>query len=172
MNTRKEISESDLSQFENLDNLPEDYFIFNLGVGLQYEYSPPGILYSAPYIEMGEKLWGAFRSELYNLLCNEKTKKPNEWLNDLVTGDIRNLAIGIISAITAKYDVSMGIAVPATALIIKNGLLKFCSTPPIEIKETATEILLSMRSVYEKKKSQKAISKEKKISKDLKRKKK
>jgi hypothetical protein len=143
MNIRKDLSDSDLKQFDNLDELTDDYFIFNLGVGLQYEYSPPGIRYSAPYVEMGEKLWGAFKYELYDLLCNSERKEPKDWLNETVTGDIRNLATGIISAITAKYNVSIAIALPAAALIVKKGLLNYCST--------LSQILLSKKSVYEKK---------------------
>lgn len=150
MNTRKTISESDLKEFDNFDKLTDDHFIFSLGVGLQYEYSPPGILFSAPYIEMGRKLWTAFKHELYDLLCNSETKEPKEWLNDTVTGDIRNLATGIISAITAKYDVSIAIALPAAALVIKNGLLNYCSTPPKKVQESVEEILLKHKSGFKK----------------------
>lgn len=148
MNTRKEISETDLKQFDNLDNLTEQHFIFSLGVGLQYEYSPPGIMFSAPYIEMGHKLWTAFKYELYELLCNSETEEPREWLNDTVTGDIRNLATGIISAITAKYDVSIAIALPAAALIIKNGLLNYCADKPKKVKVTVAEMLLEKKSGF------------------------
>ena len=151
MNSREKLSEKDLKQFDNLDKLTDDYFIFNLGVGLQYEYSPPGIKYSAPYVEMGKKLWGAFKYELYDLLCNSETKEPKEWLNDAVTGDIRNLATVIISVITAKYNVSIAIALPAAALVIKNGLLKFCSIQPNKIKATVSQILLSKQSIHKKK---------------------
>ena len=150
MNTRKDLSDEDLVQFNNLDKLTDDYFIFNLGVGLQYEYSPSGIKYSAPYADMGKKLWGAFKYELYELLCNSKTKEPKEWLNDTVNGDIRGLATGIISVITAKYDVSIAIALPAAALVIKNGLLNYCSTQPKKVKETVSQILVSKKAIHEK----------------------
>lgn len=148
MNTRKKISEADLKQFENLENLTDKHFIFSLGVGLQYEYSPPGIMFSAPYIEMGRKLWAAFKYELYDILCDGETEEPKEWLNDTVTGDIRNLATGIISAITAKYDVSIAIALPAAALVIKNGLLNYCANKPRKVKETVAEILFEKKSAF------------------------
>lgn len=47
-------------------------------------------------------------------------------MNELISGDIRNLAVGIISALTAKYDIAMGIAVPIAALIIKKQIIRFC----------------------------------------------
>ena len=150
MNLSKKISDKDLKQFDNLEKLTNDYFILNLGIGLQYEYSPAGIKYSAPYVEMGEKLWFAFKYELYDLLCNVEEKKPKEWLADIVTGDIRNLATGLISVITAKYDVTIAIALPVAALVIKNGFLNYCSTQSEIVTETVSEILLSNKDFHKK----------------------
>lgn len=62
--------------------------------------------------------------EIYHFICYDK--KPREWVNELISGDIRNLAVGIISALTAKYDIAMGIAVPIAALIIKKQIIRFC----------------------------------------------
>jgi hypothetical protein len=139
-----------------------------LGVGLQYEYSPSRIAYSAPYLEMGKKLWTAFKYELFDLLCNGEKNEPKEWLKDTVTGDIRNLATGIISVITAKYNVSIAIALPATALVIKNGLLNYCSTPPEKPKETVSKILkskkLALKRIQAKNKSAEKLNAKSKTS--------
>lgn len=161
MNTRKTLDESDLKQFENFDKLAKEYFILSLGIGLQYEYSPSGIKYSAPYEKMGQRLWTAFRYELYNSLCNAETKEPKEWLNDLVTGDIRNLATGIISAITARYDVSIAIALPVAALIVKNGLLNYCTIEPESPNETVSDILFSQKAIFNGAKKKKQSKKKK-----------
>lgn len=138
---KKEITENDILQISN-DKLGILYWEFQLGVGLQYEYvESDNIRFSAPYPEMGKELWKAFKCELYELLCVRDSETPKEWLNDLVTGDIRNLVLGIISAITAKYEVTMGIAVPLAALIIKTGILKYCAEPPKKSRRTVSEIL-------------------------------
>lgn len=149
MNTRKTILESDLDQIDHFEKFPEEYFTFQLGVALQYEYSPPGIKYSASYPEMGNKLWKAFRNELYDILCDNKTQEPKEWLNDLITGDIRNLVTGIVSTITATYDVSIAIALPVTALIIKNGLLNYCSNSPKKTENSVSQILNETKQTFQ-----------------------
>ncbi|MCF7835050.1 hypothetical protein K9M48_03255 [Candidatus Gracilibacteria bacterium] len=145
-----QISEKDLEQFDKISNFGEDFFYFNLGVGLQYEYASGNTRYSVPYLEMGKELWKAFNTELYELICNSSKKQSKERVQDIITGDIRNLAIGIVSTITSKYDVSIGIAIPVAALLIKKGISSYCSKKPIKSKKTVTEILSNKKTVFKK----------------------
>ena len=142
---QKEITAEDISQIMN-EKLGIEFWEFQLGVGLQYEYVTGNIKFSAPYPEMGKKLWKAFKFELYELLCDRKLKTPNNWLNELISGDIRNLVVGISSAITAKYEVTLGIAIPLSALIIKSNVLTYCSDEPKKPKRSVTEILNDKKS--------------------------
>lgn len=91
---------------------------------------PPGISYSTNYLEQGKQLWYLFKSELYDMICVAEKHEPRGWVNELITGDIRNLITGIVSALTAKYNVQIAISLPVTALIIKTGVLKYCLTQP------------------------------------------
>lgn len=145
-----QISEKDLEQFDKISNFWEDFFYFNLGVGLQYEYASGNTRYSVPYLEMWKELWKAFNTELYELICNSSKKQSKERVQDIITGDIRNLAIGIVSTITSKYDVSIGIAIPVAALLIKKGISSYCSKKPIKSKKTVTEILSNKKTVFKK----------------------
>ncbi len=105
-------------------NLTEEFWILQLGIGYIYEDVQSNARYSLPYNEYGIKLWFLLRREIYDLLCIEN--KPKEWVSDLIEGDIRNLIIGIVSAITAKYDVGLGIAIPIVALLLKSDIKSFC----------------------------------------------
>lgn len=106
------------------DNLGIDYWIFELGVGYVYETSPPNFRFSAPYVEYGKKLWDLLEPELHQFICNKDL--PKDWINELVEGDVRDLLLGIVSAVTAKYDITLGIAIPIAALVIKKGIKNFC----------------------------------------------
>ena len=75
-------------------------------------------------VSLNITFWKKIEPEIYHFICYDK--KPREWVNELISGDIRNLAVGIISALTAKYDIAMGIAVPIAALIIKKQIIRFC----------------------------------------------
>lgn len=135
------------------EDLNANHWELRLGIALVYEYAPKGIKYSAAYAKLGKALWRALRYELYEMLCDPRQRKPKEWLNDLVTGDIRHLLMGITTAITSKYDVSLGIAVPCTALVAKIGVLKYCGTKPrAKPVKSVAEILAHYRTLHAPKK--------------------
>ncbi len=143
---KNEITDEDILQINN-DKLGIKYWELQLGIGLQYENaSSDTIRYSAPYPEMGKKLWKAFKSEIYELLCDRNQKIPHEWLNELISGDIRNLVVGITSAITAKYEVTFGIALPVAALVIKSNILTYCTEAPKKYRKSVKQILKGKKS--------------------------
>jgi len=142
--SKKEITKEDIEQIQNA-SLGSSFWEMQLGIGLKYEYVEGNIKFSAPYPEIGRKFWKAFKFELHEFLCDRKTKEPQEWLKDLITGDIRNLVVSICSLITSKYDVSLGIALPVAALIIKNGTLNYCSNSPKKSKKTVLQILKNFK---------------------------
>lgn len=121
---KTEITEEDIQQILN-DNLLPKYWELQLGIGYVYENAPDNVHYSMPYLKLGELFWEKIKGSIHKLICDNK--KPKEWVNDIITGDIRNLVVGLVFAITSKFDISMGIAIPIVALILKTGVLKFCS---------------------------------------------
>src|SRR5882672_7135060 len=61
----------------------------------------------------GKQMWKGFNLDMHPYFC--KDGKQREWLTDVITGDVRNLIVSITSAITAKYDITIAIAIPITA---------------------------------------------------------
>lgn len=137
---KEEITNEDINQLLN-EKLGVKYWEFQLGVGLQYEYVHSNIKFTAPYPEMGKELWKAFKFEIYELLCDRNNKTPQDWVEELVNGDIRNLIVGITSAITSKYDITLGIAIPVAALVIKSNILLYCNNTPKKPKKSVLKIL-------------------------------
>ena len=150
---KENTQEQQLNELELLIKQSDKYILFDIGVGLQYEYSPPNIKYSAPYFEMGKRLWHSMEYELYLLICDPKKRIPQKWVNELLDGEIRNLGLGLISAIAAAYEVSVGIAVPVAAMIIKKKIPLFCKSPKKQPRKSVRNILESqqvfMKSVKE-----------------------
>jgi hypothetical protein len=111
-----------------------------LGVAYQYHGAPEGVYSSAPYLEMGEQLWRIIQSELQETLCTDGHPKP--WVEEMISGDARDLIIGIIKAMVSTLRVPFAIAVPATALVVKRGVAALCSDPHKQVPQyTAMEIL-------------------------------
>jgi hypothetical protein len=136
-----------IAEFESLGyfekNTIKSYTLF-LGTHLVNQY--PGPRRSVPYVEKGKELWEAFKRELYKIIC--ENGKPREWVNDLITGDIRNLVVGFVQLITAKYDVSIAIAVPVAALYAKTGILVYCEMLPVKSEKSVRQILDETEKSY------------------------
>lgn len=129
MAQKKELTDNDIDKILN-DKLQLKYWELELGIGYVYENASEGCSYSAPYLELGEAFWLKIKASIHAFIC--ESSEPKEWINDLMTGDIRNLIVGLVSAITSKYDVSMGIAIPIAALVVKTGVINFCKVEPLE----------------------------------------
>jgi len=128
-------------------NLSDAYFEFKLGEGLVYEYSPPRGMFSMPYEEIGKDAWKIFQNEIHHMLC-EDSGSPKSWVNELISGDIRVLILAIVSSITSKFDISLGIAIPIVALIIKKNILTFCSDKPSIANKTIEQLLQEMKDRF------------------------
>ncbi|HBL03353.1 MAG TPA: hypothetical protein DDZ61_12200 [Aeromonas salmonicida] len=141
-----DISEIDIEKVIKALELPEGYSVFQLGVGYQYEFAHKKVYFSAPYPELGAKMWEAIRYEMQEVLCVDSN--PKSWVQELTEGDLRDLVIGVLTAITSRYDITLGIAVPAASLIIKNRIAKLCSLKLSKPKRSVNELLQDMKNKF------------------------
>jgi hypothetical protein len=77
----------------------------------------------------GQQMWEGFQRELYDLICEKG--KPHDWVSETTSGDVRSVAVAILSAITSRYDMALGVAIPLAGLIIKTGVTRYCSKPAL-----------------------------------------
>lgn len=119
-------------QFQKITNtnLTEGYWKLELGVGYVYYNEPDNIKFSKPYPEIGESFWYKIESSIRGIIC--KDGKPKSQIEEVINGDIRSLAEAILSIVVATYEVTLAIAIPITALVLKKGILNFCSEPKSE----------------------------------------
>jgi hypothetical protein len=136
--------ELQLRHFEEFVREPEERAFFAMGVSYVYHEAPKGKKYGADYVGLGRRIWGSLHYELHTLLCTDG--KPQEWVEEVVTGEIRNIAVGLVTVIATKLDVTLGVAVPAAALIVKHGLLDFCKTSPPAKPEMTTKELFEEKA--------------------------
>lgn len=114
-------------QFKKIsnENLTEAYWELELGVGYIYHNVPEGTRYSLPYPEYGKSFWSKIESNIHGILC--ENGKPKSNIEEIISGDIRSLAEAILSIVVATYEITLAIAIPITALVIKKGIVNFCS---------------------------------------------
>ena len=121
--------------------LPDGAIVLNIGIALQYAFAPPGVKYSAPYLEMGKELWASAEYELHSFLCDAAERAPKKWLEDVVSGDVRELTVSVLTILVASLHVPLSIAVPITALVVKKQLAAFCRRKPRKPKRAMSEII-------------------------------
>lgn len=115
----------DINQIFN-KNISVDYWKLMLGIKYVYEFAPKGVQYYFPYFDIGKLFWDKIKNNVHSFVCEEN--KPKEWISDyLLDGNIESLALALIKSIKSKYSVSVDIAVPIVAILIKTGLNKFCA---------------------------------------------
>lgn len=131
----------------SLSKKNENAILYNLGVGLEYEYAPKGYGFKADYFRIGKEFWRAIEIELYNIFCDLSRRKPKAWVHELLSGDIRAFIIGLSTAITSSYNVGWGIVVPAVALVVKRGMTRFCKRSPIRKSKRSVLKILSEKKV-------------------------
>jgi len=121
--------------------LPESAIVLNVGIALQYTFAPPGLKYSAPYLAMGKELWASAEYELHSLLDDAAGRAPKKWLGDVISGDVRELVVSILTFLVASLHIPLSIAVPITALVLKKQLTAFCPRKPRKPRRTMLEII-------------------------------
>jgi hypothetical protein len=142
MTDEKPFTDKDVTRTVAAMRQDETALYLKLGIAMQYLYAPPNVKYSAPYEKMGRDLWASLQVELYDLICRPKSKTPRSWVQELISGDIRTLAVAILTALVATSSLPLSIAVPAAALVLKQGAIRYCKAGrPAAPKETVSQIL-------------------------------
>ena len=121
---RFDLTQKDIEQIQNND-LSIEYWYFQLRVGYTYEFLPNGIQFRLPYEKIGPCFWIEIENTIRHFICSNG--EPRTWVKELLEGDIRDLIINIVTALTSRFDVGLGIVIPVVAIILKNGMLNFCS---------------------------------------------
>ena len=60
---------------------------------------------------------------------------------DVVSGDVRELTVSVLTILVASLHVPLSIAVPIAALVVKKQLTAFCRRKPRKPKRTMLEII-------------------------------
>lgn len=88
------------------------------------EYVKP---FLEPHLPQAKERALSFKAKVYQLVCDAGTLKPKDWATDATTGDMRNVVVAVVMALTAEHNVAMSVIMPSVAWLLKLGLNKFCS---------------------------------------------
>ena len=61
-----------------------------------------------------------------NILCDRINKVPKESLDEVLSGDIRNLIVYLVTVLITDLGLIVSVAIPIVSLLLKKGLKLFC----------------------------------------------
>ncbi|MEZ5944340.1 MAG: hypothetical protein R3C18_23370 [Planctomycetaceae bacterium] len=111
-----------IAEFEDLMQLSDDSLVMVIAERINAHEGKHSIGIS---FHAAAKLWKSLRSKAQSILCTGD--KPKEWVNDLIVGDMRNLVVNITTVLVSQLELSVGVAVPIAALLLKRGAINICS---------------------------------------------
>ncbi|HVZ58363.1 MAG TPA: hypothetical protein VG935_01260 [Patescibacteria group bacterium] len=138
--TNELFSPEDLQKILDSTLLPDEVLYLMLGSSLD-EGLLPNILSDEDPMQEGEDFFDAFTVELYNFLCDPERNSPKEWVKEAMEGDIREIAVYILTIALSTFNLGLGIAIPLTALFAKRKIKDFCHVKPPTPTKTVQEFL-------------------------------
>jgi hypothetical protein len=109
------------------ENFDDNFWIYQLGRHLTKENDLfKDNEFIIDFYNIGFEQWLKFKNVLSDILCDRDNKIPKNWVEELISGDIRNLVIAIASILLSTYSIELSIAIPIIALIIKHDIKLFC----------------------------------------------
>lgn len=100
--------------------------------------------------ELDLPTWPILKEKLHDMICEEDGKIRAGW-EELTNGNARDLVQVILTLIVTKLDLVLAMAIPATALVVKHGLVHFCQTNKVQPPEPSKPAPKPKRVVRKKK---------------------
>jgi hypothetical protein len=115
----------DLIQSEKFN---EDFWYFELGRAEKIMYESVDIenQFMSSFLDNGQRIWQSYKDKVENILCDKTKREPKENIKELTTGTGKDLVVNIITLLTTTYSLTLAIAIPVAALILKKGINSIC----------------------------------------------
>ncbi|MEO8664750.1 MAG: hypothetical protein ABI462_04570 [Ignavibacteria bacterium] len=115
-------------QFQNIlnQNFDDHFWYFELGRFGEPEKDFVDNEFSTDFYNSGINLWKKYKKKIAEIMCDLDKKVPQEWVIDLISGDIRNFIITIVTLLVSTYSIELSLAIPLVALALKHDINKFC----------------------------------------------
>lgn len=91
------------------------------------EYHKPAL---EIHLDAARKTLETAKARLYRLLCDPNSPKLNGLTMDIFTGDIKEIVMAAASALLSQYGMAVAVGIPASIILLRRGVQRFCATKP------------------------------------------
>lgn len=108
------------------DSFDAHFWFYQLGISISDIDISSENRFSFDFYNLGKEYWENIQDKLMSILCDRKNKVPKESLDEVLSGDIRNLIVYLITVIITDLGIVISVAIPIVSLLLKKGLRLFC----------------------------------------------
>ncbi len=108
------------------DQTNESFWYFQLGKIEANPIANDEHQFMNSFFNNGQRVWDENKGKIQSLLCDMTTNEPNEFIKQLTEGNIKDLITGIITLLHTTLSITLTLAVPLVALILKKGIHTLC----------------------------------------------
>lgn len=109
------------------NELDENFWMFQLGISVSEISATGDNRFSFPFLDAGKKYWAEIKENVRELLCDTSKNEPKEITSDILSGDIRGITLYYFGLVISHFDYTAQVTIPLIALILKHGIIDFCS---------------------------------------------
>lgn len=122
---KQKITETQINMIQN-DSFDANFWYYHLGISISEEDLSTDNLFSFDFYNSGREYWDKLKDKLMTILCDRDNKVPHSTMDEVLNGDIRNLAVYLVTVLVTDLGIVINVAIPLAALILKKGLKEFC----------------------------------------------
>lgn len=109
------------------DSFDENFWLYQLGISISDVDEIETNRFTFPFFEKGKEYYQEIKEKVYQLICDETQRRPKKNIRKHLEGDKKDLIASLASLLLVSLELEKEIIIPVTALILKNGIEKFCS---------------------------------------------
>lgn len=105
----------------------EDFWLFQLGksessISIDGEHQ-----FLNSFFDNGQRLWNFYQDKMKSALCDSSLHQPKEFVREITEGTVKEIVTSVVSVLCTTYSLSLAVAIPLCALILKKGINNFCA---------------------------------------------
>jgi dCTP deaminase len=110
------------------EDFDENFWLFELGKSAAAEHESLDVdnQFMSSFFDNGKKLWEFYKNKVQDALCDKQKNEPKEFVQEITSGNIKDIVVNVISLLTTTYSISLAIAIPLCSLALKKGIHNIC----------------------------------------------
>jgi hypothetical protein len=106
--------------------LDKNFWFYQLGFYSEDAEDYKDKAFSNDYYNQGIEIWKKYKSKIAEKICDVDKKTPQNWINEILDGDVRKIVENLALVIVTSFSLEIGIAIALVALLLKFGIKYFC----------------------------------------------